>query len=363
MGQSDTGKIVTTSGPISPSKAGVTLPHEHIFLDTVADKYEQPESAFERRLAEEPISLENLWWIRQNPMTHKNNMRLDSMEDAVKELSLYKQAGGRTVVDVTPKNMGGDPARVAAIARQIDIHIVHGTAYYMRSSHPDGIDNKSVDELADEFVDDIQNGIDETDVRAGIIGEIGLSNEIHPQEEKVLRGAARAALRTGAPVSIHTPFERTPENPTSRRSLWALDIVVEEELPADRVILCHRDQSKWQEEDLKYRRRIADRGAYVEFDLFGHDELYHYDQEDGQPSDFDRVSDLIELINDGHQKRLLVSHDIFLKQFLTRYGGHGYRHILANIVPVLRARGVTEDTIETIIRENPQRLLSFESPS
>jgi flagellin-like protein len=80
--------------------------------------------------------------------------------------------GGDTVVDVTPKGVGADPAAVRGLARSTGLQFVHGTAYYVRSAHPDRVDDATVEDLESEFVSDVREGIDDTDVRAGVVGEM-----------------------------------------------------------------------------------------------------------------------------------------------------------------------------------------------
>jgi phosphotriesterase-related protein len=358
----DEGSIVTVDGPIDPESVGPPLPHEHVFGD-FTDKFDRPSTAVDRETAGEPITLANLHWVRDNVVSHEETLRLDSVSDAVEEIGHFARAGGDLLVDVTPQNVGGDPARVRGVARETGVEIVHGTAFYVHYSHPDRVAEMDADEIADEFVSDVLTGIDDTGVRAGIVGEIGASERILPAEEKCIRGGARAARRTGAPLSIHTPFHRDEADPTSKRALWCLDIAEEEGLPSERVILCHRDQSKWLEADLTYQKQIAERGAYVEFDLFGHPEAYHAMVDDAQPSDLDRVRYVEEMVSSGHEDRLLLSHDVFVKTVLRKYGGNGYAHILENVLPILRARGMDEATLRRLVVENPRRVLTFAAPA
>jgi phosphotriesterase-related protein len=357
----DSDSVVTVEGRLDPERLGVTLPHEHVFSSWADDKFEPPDSAYERKLARQPVSLENLWYVRQNPTRHRDNLELDSMADAVAEVGHFHRAGGDTIVDVSPKNTANDPERVRAVGRETGVQFVHGTAFYTRSSHPDRVDEMTVEEIADEFVADVTDGIGDTDVRAGIVGEIGTSGDIHEQEEKVLRAGARAALRTGASVSVHPPSDRDPEYPPSRRGHEILDIAEEEGLAPERVVICHMDQSKWLGGALEYQRELLDRGAYVEFDLFGHTR-YFEDAEDAQPSDVDRAEYVAELAAEGHTDRLLLSQDVFLKYLLRRYGGYGYAHILENVLPMFRGAGVDEAAIETMLVENPKRVLTFADP-
>lgn len=358
----DEGQIVTVEGPIDPDGVGPILPHEHVFGD-FTDKFDLPDSAVDRSTAREPIALENLSWVRENLVSHETSLRLDSMADAIEELSRFHGAGGDLVVDVTPKNVGGDPERVRAVGRETGVRFVHGTAFYVHYSHPEKVSDMSVDAVADEFVSDVLEGIDDTGVRAGIVGEIGASERIRPEEEKCIRAGARAARRTGAALSIHPPFHRDEDDPTSKRALWCLDLAEEEGLPPERVILCHRDQSKWLESDLRYQKEIASRGAYVEFDLFGHPATYHELVDDAQPDDLDRVRYVEEMVAAGHTDRLLLSHDVFVKTVLRKYGGNGYAHLLENVIPLLRTRGMEQATLRRLTVDNPRRVLTFDAPN
>ena len=360
----DEGSIITVTGCLEPENLGVTLPHEHLFADWREIKYDPPESAVDLRRAEEPVSMENLWWVQRNYFQNLDNLRLNSVDEALHEVTQYRRAGGEAIVDVTPKNCGGDPTLVRAVAEETGVTVVQGTAFYTRNAHPDRLEDLDIDEIAEEFVDDVRNGIGDTNVRAGIIGEIGLSGHIHEKEEQVLRGAARAAVRTGASVTIHPPggtphSHRDGEYPASRWGHDILDIVEEEGLAPERMILGHQDMSAWVE-DLSYQRELAERGAYVEYDIFGQKSyLYKPSYHDAWPSDVQRVERLAELIEDGYAEKLLISGDIFLKVHRLAYGGFGYRHILDNVIPIFEGCGVDSDVVSRILSENPSKALTF----
>ena len=366
MPAADTGSVVTVEGRLDPDELGITLTHEHLFVDWT-DRFELPDSPAEQRLATAPVSLETMWYVRTHPNNVEDNLTLESFEEAVEETSVFREAGGQTIVDASPKNVGADPVSVREVGRETGLQFVHGTGYYTRNSHPDRVDAATVAELADEFVSDVREGIGDTDVRAGLIGEIGLSGRIHDQEEKVLRAAARAAARTGAPMSVHPPG-RTPYSqrdrtyPSSRWGLDVLDIAEEEGLSSDRVILCHMDRSRWYE-SLDYQREIADRGGYVEYDLYGQ-QSYFYREEfnDADPSDILRSERIAKLIEDGYASQLLISQDVYLKSHRRTYGGFGYVHILDHIQPQLSGLGVSDEQIRELLVENPKRLLTFVEP-
>ena len=108
-------------------------------------------------------------------------------------------------------------------------------------------------------------------------------------------------------------------------------------------------------------RRILDAGCYAEYDSFGYTVLSPLFE--GRvldvPSDTQRINNIIQLIGEGYLNQILVSHDISQKNFLTTYGGWGYAHVLRDVVPVMRVKGITGEQIHTLLVENPKRLLTF----
>lgn len=365
----DDGSVITVDGPIDPSELGITLPHEHLFAEW-SGNYSPPDSVSKRRIANEPISLENRWYLESEPFSHKENLFLDSFRTIVEEVSRYHRSGGDSIVELTPKNIGSDPRMAKAVSRETGLNVIQGTAYYTHrdSEYPNRIYSMGVDDVCQEFVSDIRSGIGKTNVRAGIIGEIGLSGRIHEQEEKILRAAGRAAVITGAPISIHPPgqteYSRCDETySTSRWGLEVLDILEEEGVSPSQVAISHMDRSQWYN-DLSRQKEIADRGAYVEYDLFGKGPiLYKEADDDAFQSDIQRVECLLELIEDGYQSNILISQDVFAKYRLTTYGGLGYAHILDNVLPVFASKGINQDVISEIMEENPKRFLTFTGPA
>jgi phosphotriesterase-related protein len=355
---SDAGTVVTVDGRIDPEDLGRTLAHEHMFIDTVDAWYTPPVTATDAAIARRPVDVADLHYIYLHATGHADNLRLDSYEEARAEVTEYRRAGGDAVVDVTPKGVGSDPAAVRGLSRETGLQFVHGTAYYTRASHPDRVDERTVDELGAEFVSDIREGIDDTGVRAGIVGEIGLSGGIHEAEENVFRAAARAARRTGAPLSVHPPLFH--EKPGSWWGLEVLDMAAQEDLPPHRVILCHQDLDDVIDNPDSFENQLdaADRGAFVEFDCWG----WEFDNvafNHAFPSDNWRIRATLELIDAGYASNLLFSQDVWTKIERQRYGGFGYSHVLENVLPRLRARGVSEADLETITVDNPRRVLTF----
>lgn len=362
MTEADNGSIITVTGRIDPDELGITLPHEHFFIDH-SDWIDPPSSAFERSIAREEISLENLWWVRRNPGKHPANMRAASFDIAQNEVELFRRAGGSSIVDVTSKHRGGDPKLVRDLSQRTGVNFIHGTAHYpsySQNNYPNYIAKRSIDELKTEFVSDVRNGIDDTAVRAGIIGEIGVTGARPEEEDKVLRAGARAARETGTALTIHPP-PNDQGMPRSKKALTVLDTVEEEGLDLNRVIICHMD-STWYE-DFSYHEEIANRGAYVEYDHVGREKLKPANN-DGMPSDKWRLDAVKHLVDSGHLDKILLSHDNGQKITRTAFGGPGYDHLLSNIEPFLHSYvGLTEDDVNQLLVGNPQRFLTVQESS
>lgn len=361
----ETGKIQTVDGRVDPTKLGFTLPHEHVFFDFVEEKFTEPTAA-SAPSASASIKLSNVDWIRRHPRQHKDNLKLNDFETAVDELSAFRQHGGNTLVDVTPKDAGATPEDLRTLMRETDVTIVHGTGYYKEETQPDRVADMSATELSSEFVDDIINGIGTSDVKAGLIGEIGITGPDHvkgamsSRERTILQATAAAAIETGVTVSIHPPSMCPPARTGTERCLDILDFLTNLGLPERQVVFCHRDHAKWNEANLKSHRVLIERGAYVEFDLFGHVPQYVPSADEALADDMDRCQWIQQLVEEDYHHRLLCSQDIYTKTMLQAYGGHGYSHLLKNVVPTMRSMGLSQSALDTIFIENPRRLLAVE---
>jgi len=344
------GKVQTVLGIVEPESLGITLPHEHILLDN-SNWVTEPVAATERHLARQPLMLQNLGWILMNYDKSLDNSRLTDEETAIDEIMLFKRNGGLTIADVTPRGLGNDPLGLVRVARATGVNIVMGTAYYEASTHPSGVEEMTEQQIATEFVNDIQMGIGETGVRAGLIGEIGCSWPLARSELKVLRAAAMAQRETGALLMIHPG--RNESAP-----LEIIEVLVNAGADITHTVICHISRTMF---DSASRLELAGAGCYLEYDLFSHS--WHYFAGAAgptcMPSDPERVDQICELIAAGYERQILVSHDICWKMYLSRYGGHGYSYILKYGVPLMRWKGMSEDQIHTILVDNTHRALQF----
>src|SRR4030095_1408989 len=262
------GQIQTVLGAVAPDAIGITLPHEHLLIDFKV-MFAEPAAAADKARAREPVSLANLGWVRQHFNANLDNLRLQDEQVAQDEILLFKEAGGRTVVDPTPTTIGRDPRALARIARATGLNVVMGAGYYVAASHPADMDRRTVDELAREMIADATTGVGETDVRSGLIGEIGCTYPWTDNEKKVLRAAIAAQRETGAPLMVHPG--RHPRMP-----MEIVEFAVKEGGDPRRTIMCHICRTI---ADVRAVIDLAQTGIWLEYDLFGmENSFYPYNQ-------------------------------------------------------------------------------------
>lgn len=342
--------IMTLNGPINREEAGIIAPHEHVFIDiTNQAPFRDPIS--NRRLSRDTVNIRNLDKLSRNPYFVLDNLRLDEEDVAVEELFHFRAAGGTTMVDVTPVGIGRDPEALNRVGIKSGVNLIAGCGFYTGDTHPAIIDEKSENEIADIMLRDIQEGIDETRFRAGVIGEIGTGGEILPGEKKVLAAAGIAQYKTGLGVHVHT-------YPWGKEGLTALDILKQNGADPGKITIDHIDVDI----DIDYCVSLIKTGAFIEFDNFGKE--FYIDAADRKDfaggafmTDVDRVKALKQLIEKGCTDHILLTCDVCLKTLIHRYGGWGYDHVLTHIVSMMRDFDIDENTIETIIKKNPGNFL------
>ncbi|TMG33551.1 MAG: phosphotriesterase-related protein [Chloroflexi bacterium] len=336
--------IQTVCGPIEPDTLGVTLGHEHLLID-LRELWDEPATDERRALAQAPITLQSRATWAQNPYESRDNLLIDDEDAAVEELRAFAQAGGRSLIDMTVDGLDPKPEALRRISQRSGVQILMGTGVYRAFAHPPWVAGMTVDELAARFVGAIQVGINGTDVRAGLLGELGTSSPILPDEVKVLRAAARAHFKTGVSINVHPAiFHR--EGPR------ILDVLEAEGVDLRRVALSHMDEQL----DHDYHRSLAGRGAWLSFDTLGSEETFGPNAK--EPTDDQRVDALLRLLDAGWSGQILLSQDVCTKLQLLRFGGKGYSHVLTAIVPRLRAAGLGQAAISELLVDNPRRFLT-----
>ena len=301
-------EVITVLGPIAPEDMGITQTHEHLQIDAM-DHY------------------------------GSYGFVIDDEDRVVDELRAFTRNGGRTICDVTVDEIGRNPAALARISRAAGIHVLMGAGWYREFGYPREVEERTSRQLADILARDIEQGVGDTGIRAGFIGEIGTGRHyVKPAEERVFRAAALAQGRTRVAITTHT---------TRWGSLALEQIAMLQEFGADlsRVIIGHLGDRR----GVHHLLPIAARGVYIEVDNIGY--------LDYQPEEV-RADNVAALIAEGFAERILLSEDICMLEHLKYNGGKGYGYLLEIFVPMLRQRGVDDESIHKMLVENPARVFS-----
>ena len=192
------GLVQTVLGTVPPSELGVTTTHEHLYLD-FSFMYRPAEDSLSQELEDAPIALENLGWIRRNYYSNRFNLQLMDPDATVDELRRYRGVGGGAIVEATTIGIGRNPDALVRISRESGVHVVMGAGYYVDAVHPEDMDGRRPGRSgAGDYVRDIVDGVDGSGVKAGIIGEVGCTWPLTPNERKSLAAAAISQRETGA---------------------------------------------------------------------------------------------------------------------------------------------------------------------
>ena len=340
-------KAVTVLGEVSPEQLGVVLPHEHLLWDQICWGHPAPQELGDRQAYSKPVSIENRGRVIYHAFDYHDNLIQMDVDVAIAEARLFRLAGGGTICDVSSAGLGRDPRALYRIAVETGLHIIMGAALYVASSWSEEEKKRTPQEIKKVLLGEFLNGLGPMRVKPGILGEVGISDIRNPLEVKSLQGSALAQKEIGCPILIHTPIWEKEGNAI-------LDVLEQGGADPRKVALSHLDPTM---ADYDYADSLAKRGAYIVYDQFG----MHLMSTEGIfiPSDNERIVTLKEQIRRGNLKNILISQDVCFKICLTKWGGHGYAHILENIVPRLRREGITDEQITTILVENPRRFLSW----
>jgi phosphotriesterase-related protein len=336
------GMVQTVRGPVPPETLGLTLMHEHLLCDVT------PPELASQGLPEVEITPENAFEIRYHWCRHYGNHILSDKAMMIAELQDFAAAGGGTVVELTIEGIKPDPEGLRLLSEKSGIAIVAGCGAYIESFAGLAL-ARSVDEQAARMVAALREGLHGTDVRAGIIGEIGISDPPTPGELRCLTAAAIAQRETGASINVHPG--RDPASP-----LAVVEYVRSAGGDVSRLIISHLDRTfRTADEAL----RLADTGAIAEWDFFGIESAHYPFAPVDLPHDGTRLDHISALVARGHGAQITISHDICTRTRLRRHGGHGYAHIPLNVVAMMRRKGFDETMITQMLVDTPRRLLAL----
>ena len=337
--------IRTVVGAIAPEELGITLGHEHLLID-LRGLWDNP-PAGRAYLVDQELTLENHGELMRDPYVSRPNLLIDDPELSIRELMFYKTEGGQGLIDMTTIGIKPDPRGLRAIAQRTGIHVVAGCGYYRQPLLPEALHDRSTEEIADDLLLWLTEGMYGTGIRAGLMGELGTSSPIYPFEERQLRAAARVQRQTGASINVHPLI-------WGHEHLHILDVLEEEGADLTQVAISHCDELV----EPEWHARIAERGAVLSFDTFG-SETYFDRSFAQEPRDSDRIECVLHLLEKGYGSQITLAHDICTRMQLRHYGGWGWDHLLTNIVPRLRHAGVSQQELDTMFIDTPRRLLTF----
>jgi phosphotriesterase-related protein len=316
-------QIQTVRGPIDSKELGTTLMHEHIFvLDTdILQNYPGDWGCEEKRISE-----------------------------AVARLNELKSCGVDTIVDLTVIGLGRYIPRIQRVAERTQIQIIVASGIYTYQDVPFYFHYRGPDTalggpelMTDMFVRDIQEGIADTGVRAGILKCATDEPGLTPGVERVLRATAQAHRRTGVPISTHTHARR-------RVGLAQQRIFREEGVDLSRVVIGHSGDTT----DLEYLEELIANGSYIGMDRFGIDTILSFDE---------RVNTVAAMCKRGHADKMVLSHDAacffhWVPKSLTSAAlpKWNYLHIHNDVIPALKLRGVSDKQIHTMLVVNPCKI-------
>lgn len=262
--------------------------------------------------------------------------QLDCYAQTVEEFKKLYEYGVRRVVDVTADGMGRTPEYVSNVEKETGIRIVHSTGFYKEPFLPERVYGQTVQELADWMIGEIRNGID-GGVKPGMIGEIGTSkNTMTETEKKVFDASVIAARETGLPIYTHTTLGTyAPEQAAYFKATG---------LPMDRIVLGHLDLSG----DLDYIRRVLDTGISIGFDTVGKNNYF---------PDAKRAEFLLALEAEGRLDQIVLSEDLTRKSHLKYKGGIGYGYLFETFIPMVKAAGLKQESLDKMLIHNPARIL------
>jgi phosphotriesterase-related protein len=303
------GFVRTVAGDVDSAALGVTYCHEHL-VTRPAERFGE-------------------------------DLRLDDEERAAEELERFRAVGGSAIVDATTPEFGRDADALRRLSERTGVHVVATTGHVSEEYWRGVLDlaGRDAAELAAEYVGELEVGIDGGAVKAGVIKAGTSQGGPTDAEHALLRAAAAAQAETGAPITTHTT--------AGTGALAQVDALAAADADIEHVCIGHVDRLL----DLDLHLELAGRGVFLGYDCVSK-EQYAPDEE--------RVRFIVRLVEAGHGGRICLSGDLARRSYLEAWGGSpGYRHLLEAFLPRLRAAGLDDDTVRSLVVDNPARFLTW----
>jgi phosphotriesterase-related protein len=329
VSQSESGTVQTVLGPLNGAKLGFCQSHEHVCSTSAG------------------------FWIAWPEIM---GGRAEFVKAAVDKLRKAKDEGLDSFVDLTTMDLGRDIRLIEEVSHKSGVHIIPSTGHWLDPSW--SMKQRTIEELAQFFIREIQVGIEGTRIKAGVIKVANDIEGITPFGEKLLRAAARASKGTGTPISTHTfALDRIGEKQA--------DIFEQEQISPSMVCIGHSDDTT----DLGYLTGLARRGYYLGMDrLRGGPPIAPGAPPLDRPRATldERLSCIKRLIDGGFANRVMLGTDVPIAITLVSTADlasrdarnpDGIRFVRRQVVPRLKELGVSEQAIRVMTVENPKRFL------
>ncbi len=302
--------IMTVLGPIPASDLGKTLPHEHIMVDFIGADQTGPHRWDDKEVVETMLPY----------------------------LQAIRDQGVQAFFDCTPAYLGRDVEILARLSRATGLHIITNTGFYKEPYLPQRVFESDADAIAREWIAEWQQGIDGTPIKPGFI-KIAVHRELlKPTQEKIVRAACRTHNATGLTIACHTGH--------GPAALQMLDILHEEGTPAHALIVVHANSEK----DVTFHNKIAERGAWVEYDNIGSWESRRH------------IELIQRMLDKGFEDQLLLSMDRGWYRVGEPGGGKvkPYTFLFGEFVQEMASAGIGQEMIGKLTVDNPARAYSID---
>lgn len=301
--------IQTVLGPIASSELGVVMSHEHLSVDLGSVRGDDDSS----------FTCSGL---------------------VLSEMERLRSAGANSVIEVSCIDMGRDVLALQEISRRSGLNIVCATGFYLEQYHPSWLADATVEKIEEVLASEFSDGVGETGVRPGVIGEIaGEQNEITDSERRVMVASAHVAAQVGCAVTTHCQL--------GQMALEQAELLVEAGMRPEKVVLGHLDLA----DDLDYYRRVLATGVNIGFDTCGK-VAYLTDER--------RAANLAALASEGYAGQIVLSADISRQSYMYAKGGFGYTAVLDRVLPMARELGLADGAAQAMLVDNPAHIFDIE---
>jgi phosphotriesterase-related protein len=325
-------QVQTVTGPVDAAELGTTLIHEHLRNCDEAVRNQWP----------------NAVSVKEDP-PYEVGAGAD-YEIAVREAQAAVDLGIKTIGEPTAMFLGRDVNFMRRVSEETGLQVIPCTGIYTYDYLPQFFLNRDPDQIADLFVQDIEQGIQGTDIKAAFIKCAADEPGVNENIEKVHRAAARASARTDAPIMAHS-------RPASNTGPRQIEIFEEEGVELSKVQIAHTGDS----DDLDYIEGLLEKGVWIGLDRYGLELFLPYDR---------RQETTKALLERGYADRMFISADsvattdwfppTIIEQLLAAGAAKDWtiRIVPERVLPELREWGMTEEQERTMMVENPVRWLT-----